>query len=146
MSGCSGHESTSGLSLHEAKKQTQEMENRIAVLVPHEYVESSEQVTHGGLLSCGKNFYTWYGHTYLTLRGDPDFQRIYRSVVAGIKSDPRYELRMGRHHDGTPRAEISGPFGEQYFAAPNAKETQYEIMSYSPCFQLPEGIWLGGNY
>jgi hypothetical protein len=103
-------------------------------------------VTKGGLLSCGKNSYTWYGHTYLTLRGHPDFEQIYRSVESGIKRDPHHQLNMGRHPDGTPRAEISGAFGEQYFAAPNGEETQYEIMSYSPCFHLPEGLWLGGDY
>ena len=147
LSACSRQEASSGLNINEAKSQAQEMEDSIAALVPPEYVDSIDQVAHGNLMSCGTKSVQWYGHTYITLKGNPDFERVLRSITAGVKhTHSDYDVRMGKRPSGTPRAEISGPFGAFYIAAPSPNESQYQIMSYSPCFELPDGMSLGDTY
>lgn len=140
LAACSAHEEGSGLTINEAKRQVQEMENRIASLVPEEYVQSQHHTAARSLASCGNDLYRWWGHTKLALTAEPDFERILRSILAGVKQDPDYDVRMGKRIDGEPRADIWGPLGAFYIADPSVDQSQYEIESSSPCFKLPDGM------
>jgi hypothetical protein len=146
LSSCSTQQLGSGLTINEAKSQAQGMEDRIAALVPNEYVERSDQAASGTLLSCGKNLYQWFGRTHLALKGDPDFEHIVRTILAGLKPDHDYDVRMARSSDGTPRVDVRGLFQAYYIASPSDDETQYEIESSSPCFQLPDGVSPRGEF
>jgi hypothetical protein len=145
--GCSSNEEGSGLNINEAKSRTQQMESRIAALVPKEYVLGQDQAASGILMSCGNGLYQWLGHTHLKLTSDPDFERILRAILAGVRQDHNYDARMGKRIDGEPRADIGGRFQEFYMAAPVVDDrTDYEISSSSPCFTLPEGMQPGDKY
>lgn len=144
--GCSSQETISRLSPDEAKNIAQQMEKRIAALVPSEYVESKNQLKTGTVMACGEGGYAWHGHLFLTLKGDPDFERTMRLVLADVRLDSQYRVRMTRLSDGTPIAEIRGPFGAEYIAGEGVDDMQYEVSSSSPCFELPDGIPSGGSF
>ena len=147
LTGCAGPEVNDGLTINEAKSRTQQMESRIAALVPKEYVLGQDQAASGILMPCGNGLYQWLGHTHLKLTSDPDFERILRAILAGVRQDHNYDARMGKRIDGEPRADIGGRSQEFYMAAPVVDDrTDYEISSSSPCFKLPEGMQPGDKY
>lgn len=139
-SACTSKQASSGLNIAEAKSYAQQMEDRIAALVPAEYVESSDQAVTGGLLSCGPDSYSWYGHTDVTLKGNPDFRRTLEAIKTGLKLDERYVVKIGTLRDGTRDIDVSGPYYARYIGAPSVNEKQFHIESFSPCFEFPEGV------
>ena len=146
MSSCALLQTRSGLTLKQAKSQAQKMENRIAGLVPERYVVSSRQEPKGPILPRGRDSLTWNGHTTIALTKNRDLRKILDSIVSGIKRDGNYQVELGEYRDATPKAFIYGPFGAEYIAGPSVDETEYEITSYSPWFQLPEDTWTGGKF
>jgi len=122
------------------------MENRIAAMVPDRYVVSRTQAPKGPILPCGRDSLTWNGHTTVTLTKNRDLKKIMDSIVAAVKRDGRYEIELEKRRDATPMAYIFGPFNSRYTAGPSPDETEYEITSYSPWFQLPEETWTGGDF
>ena len=145
-SACQILQPESGLTLKQAKSQAQQMENAIAGFVPARYVEKRTQAPTGPILPCGRTSLTWSGHTVLKLKPKPDLKKILDSIVAGVKRDYGYEVRLQEYRDATPKAFIDGPFGARYKAGPSVDETEYEITSKSPCFRLPEDTWTGGEF
>ncbi len=149
VSGCSTDDPPrlSTLTIQQAKDHTQAVENEIAALIPPEYVAGVRQAETGGLLECGRGGYTWYGHTYVEIQGEPDFEAIRASIQSEMKRKNGYHaLLLPATRYALAGAEIRGPFHSEYLASARRDGTEFRIMSFSPCFGLPDGTWTGGNY
>ncbi|WP_431277705.1 hypothetical protein [Leifsonia poae] len=137
----------SSLTVVEAKHEAQSMEDKIAALVPAEYVAKREQAATGGLLSCkGERAFQWYGHTSIDLQGDPDLNRLMRSVADHWKNAKEFAVRWRTTRIKTPEVNLDGADFANYSITHSESGTKLDILSFSPCFTLPKGVYAGGEF
>ncbi|HWU57250.1 MAG TPA: hypothetical protein VN045_00925 [Microbacteriaceae bacterium] len=136
----------SSLSLEQAKHAAQKMEDTIAGLVPDEYVAKSEQAPKGTLLSCSKDSYQWSGQTDVYLEGSPDVDRILDRIADHWKGDDNYTIKRDTAANNTPRLTLSGAHGAGYIVNPTRDNSHVQILSFSPCFRLPDDVYPGGTF
>lgn len=153
VTGCvaSGGDSMSGvnedLTLDEAKQSAMSVERDIAALIPSEFVASVEQRQHGVLLSCDDDRgYQWTGHTDVIVQGDPNPAAIVDAVVGEYETRESFAANVETTADGHPSAHVRGEYGAGYLVTESVDHTAIEILSFSPCFRLPEDMWAGGTY
>lgn len=135
------------LTVEQAKQAAMDMESEIAALVPQEHIESIEQDQEGVLLSCDDDRgYQWTGQTNVTLRREVDPAVIVDAAVAEYEGRDSYTANADTTVDGEPRAHVRGEYGAAYLLARSVDGTAMEILSFSPCFRLPEDMSPGGTY
>ncbi|KQM39588.1 hypothetical protein ASE56_03975 [Microbacterium sp. Leaf203] len=145
LSGCataaSGAAVDETLDVHGAKAVAQSMENELASYVPASSVASTEQLDKGILLSCGADgIYQWTGHNYLTLSSPVDDKKVVDEVVAGFADRPPFSALADTTHDGAPSALVVGAAGSSYSLTLSVDRSRIEILSFSPCFRLPDDM------
>ncbi|HWU57251.1 MAG TPA: hypothetical protein VN045_00930 [Microbacteriaceae bacterium] len=147
MSGSGPSDRTiSSLNVEQAKHAAQKMEDTIAGLVPDEYVAKRDQVPKGSLLSCSKDSYQWSGQTDVYLQGSPDVDGILDRIAQHWKGSENYTVIRGKAGDGTPQVRIDGAHNAGYIVGPWKSNSQLLILSFSPCFRLPEDADPGGTF
>ncbi len=145
LSGCataaSGAAVDETLDVYGAKAVAQSMENELAGYVPASSVASSEQLDEGILWSCGaESIYQWTGHNYVTLSAPVDDKKIVDEVVARFADRPPFMALADTTHDGAPSAVVVGPAGSSYSLTLSFDRSRIEILSFSPCFRLPDDM------
>jgi hypothetical protein len=149
LAGCSAGEDevNESLSVADAKRTTQEMELELASFVPEDATASVEQDGEGVFLGCGEDrAVPWTGQTKVVLQNEADPEAIVESVVADyINRDP-YTAQLETADDGYLSAHVLGPHGSGWLVTPSAELTTMEILSFSPCFRLPEDIHPSDTY
>jgi hypothetical protein len=141
--GCAMHQDArvvSSLTLEEAKREAQSIEDDIAALIPAQSVTHVEQMPTGGLLSCNaKSAYRWYGKTVVNLRGGVDVQAILDGVVEKWKADKSFSVSRRTDFLKARIVELDGPYDSTYFVNVPKPSDHVSIASYSQCFTLPKG-------
>ncbi|WP_150953996.1 hypothetical protein [Microbacterium testaceum] len=129
------------LDVYGAKAAAQSMENELASYIPASSVASTEQLDKGILFSCGTDgIYQWTGHNYLTLSSPVDDKKIVDEVVAGFADRPPFSALADTTYDGAPSAVVVGPAGSSYLLTLSVDRSRIEILSFSPCFRLPDDM------
>lgn len=129
------------LDVYGAKATAQRIEGSLAAFVPVEAIASTEQTETGGLLSCrGERVFQWSGHTYLHLAADVDTEAIVDDVATYYRDQPGFRAERDTTDDGVPRVRVRGPHGSTYSMALSVDRTYIQILSFSPCFRLADGL------
>lgn len=135
------------LTLEEAKKTATDVEQDIAAIVPTQYVASIEQKETGVLLSCDdERGYQWTGQTRVILQGDPDPAPVVDAITAEYSERQSFSAEVRENAIGEPSASVVGEYGSGYQVSRSADGTAIEILSFSPCFVLPDGVSPRGDY
>ncbi|MBZ4485936.1 hypothetical protein LQ938_09855 [Microbacterium sp. cx-55] len=135
------------LSVVDAKQTTQAMELELAALVPQDAIASIDQNDVGVFLGCGPDrAVQWAGHTMVFLQGEVDTAAIVDYAVAKYASNDPYTAVLETAVDGSPSAHVLGPHGSGWLMTPSTDLTQIEILSFSPCFRLPDDIHPSDKY
>lgn len=144
LTGCSapGHRITDdSLDVYGAKDIAQRMERALSAFVPKEATSSVEQIDSGVLLSCeGDRSFRWTGHLYMDLVTDIDTEPLVDEVAAHYSQEPGFWTERDTTRDGVPRVRVRGPHGSSYSMALSVDRTRIEILSFSPCFHLADGL------
>lgn len=131
------------LTLQEAKTTAMNMETELAAMVPGDVVASIDQRQTGVLMSCeGDRAYQWTGQTQIAYRTpEPiDPNALVNEIVAAYHDRPGFTAKSAPFPDGQPGAHVIGEHGAGYLVNENVDRTGIEILSFSPCFVLPDGM------
>nr|WP_154924196.1 hypothetical protein [Microbacterium testaceum] len=147
LSGCADDTTPGGtdksLTLNAAKATAQEMESELASYVPSESIASIEQRPSGSLLSCDRERgYQWSGRTDVTYRdgASVDPQGLVDAITAAFGNGDGFRTEPAPTIDGQPGVHVFGEFGAGYLVNENTDRTAVQILSFSPCFVLPDGM------
>lgn len=153
--GCAMHQDArvvGSLTLEQAKREAQSIEDDIAALIPAQSVSHLEQMQTGGLLSCNaKSAYQWYGKTVVDLRGGVDIQVILDDVVDKWKADKSFSVSRRTESRRTDFSkarivELDGQYNSTYFVDVAKASDHITIASFSQCFALPKAADPGEQY
>lgn len=131
------------VTLDEAKTIAQDMEKTLAGLVPTEQVASIDQNPTGALMSCTKEGeYLWSGQTKVRLNPGVtyDGEAVTEKIASEYNGGDSYTTETDLTPDGQPSAHVVGGNGEGYLVALSVDKTFVQILSFSPCFVLPEDV------
>lgn len=137
------------LSLDEAKGMAQGMEVALADFVPAAQVSAVQQNPTGVLMSCSEEgAYQWSGQTKVVLNSDGTYDgaAVVNAIARTYDGRDSYRTKTDLTTDGQPRAHVVGDYGQGYLVALSVDKTFVQILSFSPCFVLPEDVWPGGEY
>lgn len=149
------HPVVDGLTVEQAKAQSQEWEMRVAELVTADDVEKVEQAEFGSLRSCDtEGAYRWTGNTFVYLKqplSEAEADELTSTLADNLEQTVESEYVVTKS-EATQRlaVEMFGPDGALYTAwtLPNAKSEGVAVVnvtSSSPCFVLPDDIHPGEN-
>ncbi len=131
------------LTLDDAKSVAQERETDLAAYVPSDAVASIEQRPYGALLSCdSERGYQWSGRTDVNYKPGSlvDPQALVDSIVAAYANQDGFTAESAPTADNQPGAHVIGEHGAGYLVNENTSRTAVQILSFSPCFVLPDGM------
>lgn len=80
------------------------------------------------------------------MNGAYNGQAVVDEVVGEYRDSTEYQTRVDETSDGEPRVHIFNDTGEDYLVARSVDKLTVEIVSFSPCFILPEGMSPSQNY
>ncbi len=153
LAGCGTHDEGSDvnqpLTVEEAKAVAQSVETELAAFIPPDIVVSVDQRPFGVLLRCrADGSYQWTGAT--TVRIAPgkrvDAKALTSEIVAAYDGRNSFVAAVEQTSDGEPRAHIVGPDSAGYLVSEDPDRAGVRIASFSPCFELQEGLSPGGSY
>ncbi|MDQ1082366.1 hypothetical protein QE392_000667 [Microbacterium proteolyticum] len=137
------------LTVDEAKSIAQEMEMTLAGFVPADEVSAVDQKPTGVLMSCTEEgSYQWSGQTKVVLNTDRTYDgaAVTEAIARAYDDRSSYRTETDLTTDGELRAHVIGSNGQGYLVALSVDKTFVQILSFSPCFVLPDGMWPGGQY
>ncbi|KZE41308.1 hypothetical protein [Microbacterium sp. T32] len=147
MTGCSTMQGDAtveeNVTIDQAKTIAQEMETTLAGFVPPDQVASIAQNPTGALMSCSKEGdYLWSGQTKVILEPGTtyDGDAVTSKIAAAYDGSKSYRTETDMTTDGQPRAHVIGENGEGYLVALSVDKTFVQILSFSPCFVLPDDV------
>lgn len=153
LSGCGAQDGggivDESLTLQDAKMTAMNIETDLAAMIPANVVGSVDQRQTGVLMSCsGERAYQWTGQTQITYRtpGAIDPSALVDEIVAAYSDRAGFTAKSAPLPDGEPGAHVIGAHGSGYLVNENVDRTGIEILSFSPCFVLPEGMSPGEEY
>lgn len=132
------------LTWQEAKAATQLMELEIASIIPEEFVVDIAQNPQGVMLSCSSTEHNWNGRARVSLKPGIPTESILRRIQSHYdESDVVGSIDLDIM--GDERLQLVGIGGESYLIGFEAADTIY-IASGSACFNLPDGVYPGGDF
>jgi hypothetical protein len=139
------------MSLIEAKEITLTNQREIAVAIPAVNVGSLSHQTTGTLLNCSGGKYLWSGSSRIALTPGSSVSELLKQVRDRFSGTSGYRALLTTTRSGKLSVEINGPnFGDSganfYFVDEAENGTVIEIMSFSPCFYMPEDEYAGGTF
>lgn len=147
LSGCTSiggqPEVDPSLTLNDVKSAAQRTEVELAAYVPEAVVASIEQRPYGALLSCDRERgYQWSGRTDVIYKAGSslDPQALVDSIIAAYANDDGLTAESAPTADGQPGVHVIGEYGAGYLVNENTSRTAVQILSFSPCFVLPDGM------
>lgn len=139
--GATVENSTSGLTVDEAKQTAMSMERELVDLLDPAHVVSVDQLQVGGFFGCGgERVVQWTGHTEVVVTPDFDIEATVDRIVEEYADREGFEVKRDVTSLGDPGAHITGSYGAGYLLSPGVDDNLVEILSFSPCFTLPEGM------
>ncbi|MGC0370481.1 hypothetical protein [Microbacterium sp. SLBN-111] len=69
-----------------------------------------------------------------------DGEAVTDDIAREYRDSPEYQVRLDETSDGEPRVQIFNGTGEDHLIARSVDKRTVEIVSFSPCFILPEGM------
>ena len=142
VAGCSsGSGLREGLTLPQAKEDTQAVEREIAAAVPAQLVEAVDQHRKGALLDCdGRRGQSWSGVTVVSIIDDPPPNEVIPRIVEQL-APKGWPIREDQDDDGDDLLYISGSFGATWIVRYDRPKGTLRITSASECFRLPLTAW-----
>ncbi len=130
------------LTVEEAKRTAMSIELELVDLLPAEHVEAVDQLQVGGFFGCGTGdrVVQWTGHTTVLVSPDFDIDAAVDRVVEQFADREGFTAERETSALGGPRAHIVGEFGAGYLLGEAVEDRTVQILSFSPCFTLPEGM------
>lgn len=148
LAGCANGAATvkPALTVEAAKAAVLAEEQRIASVIPAEYVERQEQLDSAHLLSCRGGAHLWPDQGTIVLKGDPDISSLLARVMEAYEKREQFTVKLGKTFGGAERVTISGEDGANYYLSPTVQGSDIELSSFSPCFMLGPDQWSGGRF
>lgn len=146
--GGSGASDTSELSLEEAKAQTIEVRDEMAALYPAEDIaEIRANETSKALMPCGgEESFAWPGRTTITVAGTVDKAEALAPIAEAWEGREGWTVEHGTSSKGFPKLVLNHSDGTHVNIAYFYDGTELWVDAVSPCFTLPGGLTLGGEY
>ena len=114
--------------------------------IPPANLAGVELIQKERLITCRTTLHTWRGHTRLHIRGTPDFEKMRMAVRTALVTSAPYAVEFQPATELLmPGLDILDEHGSRYMAAPSSDGSQYDILSFSPCGDVPVGHPLGGT-
>ncbi len=133
------------LTVENAKRIAQGIENDIVAAFPERSVRTVEQTPDGVLLRCSADrAYSWIGRTTVALTPYAEPQNVIETVTTAYRNNDELvpeDITEG----GLPGVQLNGPYGSGYVVS-GEQSGNVTIDSFSPCFVLPEGKSSSARY
>lgn len=142
LTGCMGGEPTvdAGLTVKQAKADTQRFELEVAAAIPGELVVRVEQMDKGSLLECGtRDAFVWTGNLKVYLAEPATSTQLLQNLADDFGGS--FSEKSGR-----PEALVVGPEGQDILITLRDDGGHVNFASGSACFQLDEDQWSGGLF
>ena len=124
------------MSVAEAKKQTQSVEEKIVALVLAEYIAKADQQPKGVLMACSsKGAVRWAGGTSIKLTGSPDRDWLLSAIQKDFDAEKGYAAQIEKDKFGNKTLEIRGPDEATWFVDPDTKEPSFRSTRGHPAFR-----------
>lgn len=136
------------LTLEVAKEHAIEVRDEIAVLYPPEDIsELRANATSRALMPCGgEERFAWPGRTTITVAGSVDKEDALASIAAEWADRDGWTVETRTSSNGLPRIVLNHLDGTHVNIAYFYGGDELWIDVVSPCFALPGGLGLGGEY
>ncbi|MGR6742439.1 hypothetical protein [Microbacterium arborescens] len=139
--GATVENSISDLTVDEAKQTAMSMERDLVSHLDPDRVVSVDQLQVGGFFRCGEEqVVQWTGHTEVVVTPDFDIEATVDRIVEEYSDREGFEVKRDVTSLGDPGVHIIGRYGAGYLLSPGVDDNVIEILSFSPCFTLPEGM------
>ena len=143
-----GMSNTSGLTLEEAKAHTIEVRDEMAALYPAEDIaDIRANETSKALLRCdGEDEFAWPGRTTITVAGTVDKADALAPIAAAWEGREGWTVENGTSSKGFPKLVLNHLDGTHVNIAYFYDGAELWVDAVSPCFTLPGGLTVGGEY
>ncbi|WP_105035298.1 hypothetical protein [Cryobacterium aureum] len=139
-------ESESMMDLQTVKGIAMAMKDEAAALVPAQNVGDQSQFTTAHLMGCSAGGYTWPGLTTLTLIGEVNGEELIEAIASAWEQKPGVTVERKAVRGGTLRVDMIATQGDSYSAGVWDSGKTLKIDSFSPCFEMEDGLKPGMEY
>lgn len=134
------------LSLPDAKNYTQSMEREIVEAIPHQLVESVDQMKTGTFLRCtADRGYQWAGGLTAKTRAGVSADEILDPIAKHFASELDVVVSR-RSEDEDSLIDVVGHHDSTWILRFDPERAEMHLVSFSPCIFLPEDVWPGDEY
>ncbi|WP_416442735.1 hypothetical protein AB3K78_09600 [Leucobacter sp. HNU] len=133
------------------KAKTQAAMRDIVAQVPQGVVVSVDMAATGILFECnqtgpnGEKLHSWTGPTSIAVKPGTDIESIVKSMESHYR-ESRFRVDADQNLRGNYRIQVSPPEeGSKYLISQDGPG-QIRIAGWSECFQLPDGLYPGGDF
>ncbi len=158
LSGCSGSypwdnskKEVPAVTWQDEKAKTQTAMHDIVAQIPKDVVVQAEVKGTGTLFGCnktgpnGEKLHSWTGSATVTVKPGIDIESIVKTVEEhyknlGYKVSSRFDV-LGEYE-----AQVKPPNEESSYYVTKGEPDQISVASWSECFQLPDGLYPGGDF
>lgn len=139
---------TSQLSLQEAKAHTIEVRDELAALYPAEDIaEIRATETSKALMPCdGEERFAWPGRTTITVAGTVDKAEALAPIAEAWEGREGWTVEHETSSKGFPKLVLNHLDGTHVNIAYFYDGAELWVDAVSPCFTLPGGLTVGGEY
>ncbi len=119
--------------------------------VPKDVAVSVDMAATGTLLNCspadseGEKKYLWAGGATVALKPGVDIDSIVK-VIENHYRESRFGVDSDRGLFGNYRIQMSPPGENSSYLVTKGENRQISIDGWSECFQLPDGLYPGGDF
>jgi len=126
-----------GLTVENAKRIAQRVENDIVTTFPEGSVNTVDRKTDGILLRCSADrTYSWTGRTTVELTPNTEPKSVIEKITTAYEGDEDLVPEDITNED-VPGVQLNGPHGSGYVVV-GRRPGEVTIDMYSPCFVLPD--------
>lgn len=146
--GCSSGDAVvvEGLTVEQAKSMTMAADREIVAALDPGSVGEVLQRGSGSLLSCSRGSHRWAGGTDFFIADGADMEEVLESVGSTYSERDDFSVEWDEDRDHDARLRIEGRDGLTFLLSQWPQEGFIGVLSFSPCFELPEGTYPGGDW
>ncbi|WP_416442737.1 hypothetical protein AB3K78_09605 [Leucobacter sp. HNU] len=135
----------------EEKAKTQATMRDIVAQVPQGVLVQAEVKGTGTLFGCnqtgpnGEKLHSWTGSATVTVKPGTDVESIVKAIELHYR-ESRFDVENDRGVFGEYYMQMSPSENNSSFIVSKDSSSQVGVLSWSECFQLPEGLYPGGIF
>lgn len=146
LAGCSARaaEVVDGMTVEDAKSMTMAVEDDVVASVDRAVLGEIHQGETGILLSCSTESHRWAGGVDFFVEDGADMLELLQDIEESFATRDDFSVDRELDINGNETLTLRGPDGLVLTVSQWRREGFIGVLSFSPCFELPEGTYPGG--